>query len=134
MAFCLWKSRETGEIIRIPTLEQWAAAVTNAGQTKYPWGDTYNLQMCNSRDSGWGRRLPVHALPPHDKKYFRIFNLVGNVNEWISPSKMCGGSWQDDCRQDNFASSGFVIGIKNPNKREWRWEGLGFRYVNNCVG
>jgi len=127
LAFCLWKSRETGEIVRIPSLEQWAAALSGGEGRAYPWGQDFDLHKCNSRESGWGRRLPVHHLREGGSKH-GVYQLVGNVFEWVAPNEVCGGSWLWDC--DRLRTQGFVCPTKTTGSRPFRDDNdTGFRYV-----
>lgn len=127
LAFCLWKSRRERRIIRLPTAGQWLAAVDGGAGHPYPWGATFNLQHCNSRHSGWGRRLPVFALRTGCSAQ-GLYNLVGNVCEWITPWEVRGGSWQDDGARA--AGGGFRFGIPQTPGARFHRNDIGFRYVS----
>lgn len=128
LAFCLWKSRATGKIIRLPSGTQWLAAVRGTTGRHYPWGADFDLQRCNSQASNWGRRLNVHALPDGATTE-GVFNLIGNVCEWVSPFEVRGGSWQDDCNRTQ--ATGFAFRIPQQHVVGFHRNDVGFRYVEN---
>jgi formylglycine-generating enzyme required for sulfatase activity len=135
LAFCFWKSHGTGQLIRLPSAEQWLAAVDGGQGRRFPWGNDFDLQRCNSSVSGWGKRLPVFALRPGASVInpavpaSRIYNLVGNVCEWVSPFEVCGGSWQDDCAK--LARQRFRLAVQQSGDFAFRRNDVGFRYVAN---
>lgn len=127
-AFCLWKSRVEGAIYSLPDTEQWLAAVQGGKQQRYPWGGEYNLQYCNGITSGWGKRVPVFDLSEGQSEQ-GVFNLVGNVNEWLSPTEWRGGSWRDDCQA---IAKRFFKPLSGKVRRvpmDFSSNNLGFRYA-----
>jgi formylglycine-generating enzyme required for sulfatase activity len=124
VAFCLWKSRRARAIVRLPTLDQWRAAVDGGAGRRFPWGQTFDPYRCNSLESGWGRRVPVHGLP-EGRSAQGVFNLVGNVQEWTTGVSdrdgvlLAGGGWQTDC--ERLIDSGIGIVVRSND--------LGFRYI-----
>ena len=126
LAFCLWKSRQTGKIVRLPRPEQWLAALGRPGP--YPWGADFDPQRCNSLTSGWGKRLPVFALP-HGRGPAGVYNLVGNVWEWVRPDEIRGGSWR--CRCEGLPRTGFCARIRDADPETGSRSDIGFRYVVN---
>jgi formylglycine-generating enzyme required for sulfatase activity len=76
--------------------------------------------------SGWGKRLPVFALRTGRSKQ-GIYNLVGNVCEWVTPFEVRGGGWQDDGAQA--AEGGFRFGVQQTADGAFRRNDVGFRYV-----
>lgn len=126
-AFCLWRSRAKGGIFRLPTPEQWLAAVQGGESRRFPWGDSFNLQFCNEITSGWGKRVAVFDLP-EGQSIQGIHNLVGNVYEWVGPLEVRGGSWLTDCRR--LAENWYYTGIENHGHAfDFRKGDVGFRYV-----
>jgi hypothetical protein len=129
LAFCLWKSRQTGRIIRLPSPHQWLAAKNGPENRESPWGKgtEFNPQHCNLLTSGWGRRLPVFALPEGQSPE-GVYHLVGNVCEWTGLESVMGGGWQDD--GEKLARIEFTFKCA----AEARRNDVGFRYVENRPG
>lgn len=74
-----------------PMLGRWASACTRAGTWKFPYGPDPRQGLCNV---GQGALLPVHtapvaSLPGCQGGYDRLYDMVGNVEEWV-----------DACRTD----------------------------------
>lgn len=131
LAFCLWKSRVMRRSIRLPSADQWLAAVDGGKSHRFPWGNQFDLQRCNSLVSGWGKRLPVFALPGGCSLQ-GIYNLIGNVCEWIDPFELRGGGWQDDC--EALAGCGFRHVVTQTTDFGFKRRDVGFRYVQNIPG
>lgn len=128
MAFCLWKARKSERLIRLPSPQQWIAAVSGGIHRTFPWGDNFDSQRCNGITSGWGRRLPVFAFPEGCSAQ-GVFNLVGNACEWVSPGEVRGGSWSDDC--ETLPRVGFKFGVDVAQLFDFARMDIGFRYVAN---
>jgi formylglycine-generating enzyme required for sulfatase activity len=132
VAFCLWKSRRARAIVRLPTLDQWRAAVDGGAGRRFPWGQTFDPYRCNSLESGWGRRVPVHGLP-EGRSAQGVFNLVGNVQEWTTGVSdrdgvlLAGGGWQTDC--ERLIDSGIGIVVRWHDLAALTANDLGFRYI-----
>ena len=84
VAFCLWLSDATGEKIMLPTEAQWQyAAQGNDGRT-YPWGNTWNRDLCNNNvdKKGIGKTSSVRQYEGKGDSPFKVVDMVGNVWEW----------------------------------------------------
>lgn len=125
-AFCLWKSRTKGGIYRLPTPEQWLAALQGGQNRQYPWGGGFNLQFCNEITSGWGKRVPVFDLPEGQSRQ-GVYNLVGNVYEWVGPLEVRGGSWLTDCQA--LSRTWYRTNVAAAGAFDFRDGDVGFRYV-----
>lgn len=93
--YCEWRSRKDGHKYRLPTDEEWERAARGSDGRAYPWGDEFDKDKCNTRESGIGRTTSVTAYPdgasPHG-----CFDMVGNAREWTEGGEgMRGGSWFD---------------------------------------
>jgi sulfatase modifying factor 1 len=117
-----------------PDLSQWAYACTNHGMGKYPWGAMPRSMACNLglTEAPPIKTQPVASLPKCSGPDPRIFDLIGNAEEWIDqcrpnpdPTKadLCaymGGSYTDSeasGRCDHF----------DEDPRDDRWRARGFR-------
>jgi formylglycine-generating enzyme required for sulfatase activity len=104
-AFCNWltRNRNDGYVYQLPDEKQWERAARWTDGRVYPWGNKFDKERCNTKESGIGRTTRVTRYPngiSHDGCY----DMVGNVWEWTrspfekgGPLKLLrGGSWDDD--------------------------------------
>jgi formylglycine-generating enzyme required for sulfatase activity len=100
-AYCKWLSAVTGQNFRLPTEAQWEKAARftpspfqgegrGEGQMRlWPWGDEWEANKCNSRESGFNATTPV-GMYPDGAWPGGPLDMVGNVWEW------CGDWWAAD--------------------------------------
>jgi len=82
-AYCVWLSRKTELIFKLPTEAQWEKAARGTGGFVYPWGNHFDKNKCNSKESGLGRTSPVGTYPS-GKSTYGCMDMAGNVWEWCS--------------------------------------------------
>jgi len=84
VAFCLWLSDVTGEKIMLPTEDQWQYAAQGNDGRAYPWGNTWNGNLCNNNvdNKGIGRTSPVTQYEGKGDSPFGVVDMAGNVWEW----------------------------------------------------
>jgi formylglycine-generating enzyme required for sulfatase activity len=87
MAYCDWLSHQTGKKYRLPTEAEWEKAAgwdtqKGAGR-RYPWGDEWDTERCNNKESGPGRTTPVgqYSQAGGDSSH-GVSDVAGNVWEW----------------------------------------------------
>lgn len=121
LAYCEWAGA------RMPTKEEWEKATRGENGRVYPWGDSFDLQRANVRESGIGSTTPV-GIYPNGASPYGLLDCAGNVWEWTTSQEgenqfvICGGSW-------NFYAVDarcFVREISHPGNRSNR---IGFRVV-----
>jgi formylglycine-generating enzyme required for sulfatase activity len=130
-AFCLWagkrlcgkvtngvgagplSSEELGDV----TANQWLIACSAEGQLAFPYGSVRQPGACNLPESDAGKALPVGSTPTCMGGYPGVYDMVGNVWEWIDicrpydagadAAPVDGGPQKDECivKGGSFASA-----------------------------
>jgi hypothetical protein len=110
-AFCKWAGKRlcggpTGGLIEtsaksdlaLAEVSEWTAACTHGGERAYPYGTSFSGQACNgSEHMTTPAIVPVGTTPGCEGGYPGIFDLVGNVHEWIDACYPVSGGRTDKC-------------------------------------
>lgn len=76
--------------------DQWYRACSLNGTQTYPYGSTYKPGTCNDLGHGIGAPVPVASLAGCVGGYPGLFDMAGNVVEWVDVCTATTGS-NDDC-------------------------------------
>jgi hypothetical protein len=98
--YCRWR----GSGFRLPTEQEWEHAASwdpeQGVNRKYPWGDEFDPERCNTREAGPHKTTPVGAYPDGVSRC-GCYDMAGNVWEWTESLSsgeeeyrvVRGGSW-----------------------------------------
>ncbi len=91
VAYCRWLSYRTELQIMLPTERQWQRAAQGDDGRRFPWGNQFDAQYCNTKECGLHQTVPVTQFPAGASPY-GVMDMVGNVWEWC----VNGGHALDD--------------------------------------
>ncbi len=75
---------------------EWSSACSAQFTRKFPYGDTYDPTACNGKDLAAGGLVEVGSLPGCEGGIPGVFDMSGNVEEWVGS---CAGAGADaQCR------------------------------------
>ncbi|HZR41923.1 MAG TPA: SUMF1/EgtB/PvdO family nonheme iron enzyme [Ktedonobacteraceae bacterium] len=79
-AYCKWLSNQTGKKYRLPTEWEWEWAAAGPQGWKYPWGNQFDKNKCNTKEAGIENTTPVGSYPAGMSPY-GASDMCGNVYE-----------------------------------------------------
>lgn len=83
IGYCQWLSKEIGEHVTLPSEAEWEkAARGDMDRRKYPWGDNWGIEYCNTHECGYNDSTTVGLFSPFDASPYGCTDMAGNVWEW----------------------------------------------------
>lgn len=78
-AYCKWLSQQTGKTYRLPTEWEWEMAASGGQKSrKYPWGEQFDPNKCNTEEAGIEGTTPVGSYRESESLY-GVSDMSGNV-------------------------------------------------------
>jgi formylglycine-generating enzyme required for sulfatase activity len=75
----------TAEGKRLCTEEEWEKACKGPGNARFPYGNDFDPNLCNSKDAqGQDRRLAEAGRFPQCRSTYQVADLSGNAGEWTA--------------------------------------------------
>ncbi|KAF0106945.1 MAG: hypothetical protein FD146_2055 [Anaerolineaceae bacterium] len=84
IAYCKWLSKKSGKQYQLPTEAEWEKAARGKDGRIYPWGNEFDSQKCNTKESGKGDTTPVGHFSPAGDSPYGVADMSGNIFEWCS--------------------------------------------------
>jgi formylglycine-generating enzyme required for sulfatase activity len=136
VAFCRWLGHQTNLEVRLPTEWEWQWAAVGDSGWNYPYGETFDPLLCNTKESSIGRTTAVTHYA-EVSTVFGTVDMAGNVWEWClnegavplntqteggENRVMRGGSW-------NNAAAHAQVSFRSSRTSRTRTFNIGFRVL-----
>jgi len=89
MAYCQWLNQILNSEIelrnlqlRLPTEAEWEKAARGRKGWEYPWGNTFDINKCNTDEGGKCGTVSVGLYSPQGDSPYGCADMSGNVWEW----------------------------------------------------
>jgi len=103
-AYCQWASELEERTVRLPSEAEWEKAASwdpeSATRRRYPWGNDWNRQLCNSVEAKLNGTTPVGQYSPDGDASCGAADMAGNAWEWTTSILRRYPYQADDGRED----------------------------------
>ncbi|BCJ50286.1 hypothetical protein Asp14428_17610 [Actinoplanes sp. NBRC 14428] len=82
-AYVAWLTGNTGHPWRLPSEAEWEWAAAGPDGREFPWGDEFDPDRANTRETGLHTTSPVGAFPD-GQSWCGAMDLAGNVEEFTA--------------------------------------------------
>ncbi len=97
---------------KLPTREQWMRAFRGDTDWLFPWGDQFDPSRANVLENpGFPASTSRVTATPGDKSLFGVFNMVGNVCEYLREQVTLEGQAVDVAKGASFGQRGQGEGV-----------------------
>jgi formylglycine-generating enzyme required for sulfatase activity len=100
---------------RLPSAHQWEKAARGTDGLKYPWGNEFKKEYCNSNENGLGHTTEVTTYK-QGKSPYGCYDMAGNVWEWTRTNFNTG------VEQEDFIRDKEVEDLDNKKEYYKAWE------------
>jgi formylglycine-generating enzyme required for sulfatase activity len=116
VTYCHWLSDATGRLYCLASEAEWEKGARGADGRLYPWGDRWDVERCNTSQSGTWATTPVDAYPQGASPY-GLWDMAGNVWEWTRSLHTSYPYLSTDGRED----------LDDPGRRVLRGGSFGYK-------